>query len=60
MIFYKGDLIQRKKDKNGNPIDVLWGTEIIGVITKFESHEYVIFHRPLKTKITLKIKKFFK
>ena len=60
MKFYKGDTVQNKTDKNGNTIDMLWGTEIIGVIKNVECDSFVLFHRPILNKVKHLLWRIFK
>jgi len=53
MNFYKGDTVLAKQDKRGNKLEHLWGTELIGVTANFKSDGFVLFSRPMKTKIKL-------
>ena len=53
MIFYKGDIVQKKINAQGNSLDYLYGATLIGIISEVESDSFVLFKRPLLTKIKL-------
>lgn len=53
MNFYKGDIVLSKQDKKGNKLEYLWGTALIGVIVNIKTDSFVLFSRPLKTKLKL-------
>lgn len=51
MIVFKGDIIQKKRNKDRNPIETLYASELIGVIVTAHINDSVLWHRPFKNKI---------
>lgn len=49
---YKGDIVQKTIDSRGNPLDWLWGTDLMGVNKNVDiGNSHVLWHRPFKNHV---------